>query len=152
MLIKFGWGEDPTPDDMPYRVESYSIEGATEHDEARVGNLEPMRIEMKISIASESAGKGVQLWDHGREQHGNVAEEGKGKITVFRGEGGAGQSVLEIRFTNSWISRLDQSCSANDDRTILDLVIATTEIQMTASDDGSDLRLFNNRRYNQFND
>lgn len=147
MLIKFGWGEDPTPDDMPYRVERYSIEGATEHDDTYVGNLEPMRIEMQIVVAPESAGLGVQLWEQGREQHGNVSEIGKGKIAIYRGEGVVGQSVLEIRFSGSWISRLDQSCAAADDRTVIDLVVATTEIHMTAGDDGSDTRLINYRRH-----
>jgi hypothetical protein len=149
MLIKFGWGEDPTPDDMPYRVESYSIEGATEHGEGLMGNIEPQRIEMKISIAPENAGAGVRVWDHGRDQHRDGDDEhNQGKIAIYRGEG-VGQSVLEIRFAGSWIVQIDQTASAADDRTVLDIVVATTEIRMTAGDDGSDLIMRNQRRYGQ---
>jgi hypothetical protein len=148
MLIKFGWGEDITPDEMPYRVVSYSIEGAAEGGIDLLGNLEPIRIEMKIAIAPESAGNGVRMWDHGRAQHGSVSEEGKGRIVVFRGEG-VGQSVLEIAFQGAWIASIDQSASASEDVTILDVVIAAARVQMTAGDDGSDLILVNHRRYSQ---
>jgi hypothetical protein len=150
MLVKFGWGEDPTPEDMPYRVVSYSISAATEGGVSLLGNIEPQQLEMKISVAPESAGKIVQMWEHGRTQHGTTQEEGHGKIAIYRGEG-VGQSVLEIRFTGTWIAHLDQTCSASDDRTVLDIVLAVTELHMTASDDGSDLRILNHHRYSQVN-
>ncbi len=150
MLIKFGWGEDPTPEDMIYRVESYSIMAAAEGGTHLLGNIEPQQLEMKISVAAEHAGKAVQMWEHGRIQHGTTRDEGHGKIAVFRGEG-AGQSTLEIRFTGTWIAQLDQSCSVSDDRTVLDIVLAITELQLTAGDDGSDLHIINNHRYSQVN-
>ena len=67
---------------------------------------------------------------------------------IYRGEG-VGQSVLEIRFSGSWIAQIDQSASAADDRTVMDIVIATTEIHMTAGDDGSDMIMRNQRRWGQ---
>ena len=150
MLMKFGWGEDPTPDDMPYRVESYTLSAAAEGGVHLLGNIEPQQLEMKISIAPEHAGKGVQMWEHGRTQHGTTRDEGHGKIAIFRGEG-VGQSVLEIRFTGTWIARLDQSCSADDDKTVLDIVLAVTSLQLTAGDDGSDLQMENHQRWAQVN-
>jgi hypothetical protein len=150
MLMKFGWGEDPTPDEMPYRVESYTITAATEGGTHLLGNIEPLQLEMKISIAPENAGKGVRMWEHGRTQHGTTRDEGHGKIAVYRGEG-VGQSVLEIRFTGTWIAQLDQSCSASDDRTVLDIVLAVTQLHLTAGDDGSDLIITNEHRYSQVN-
>jgi hypothetical protein len=145
MLMKFGWGADPTPDDMPYRVESYSIEGATDGGIELRGNIEPHQIEMRISIAPENATRGVSMWDHAINQFSDDEEHGKGKIAIYRGEG-VGESVLEIRFEGAWIARIDQSCSAADDRTMLDIVIAAAILRMT-SHDGAEVQFTNHRRY-----
>lgn len=146
-MIKFGWGEDPTPDDMPYRVEDYSIEAMTEGGVDRPGVLEPYQIEMKISVAPENSSRIVYMWERGNLQMSDEEDSNasKGKLAVYRGEG-VGQSVLEIRFAGAWIARLDQSASATDDRTLIELIIAASELQMT-SGEGAEQMVRNHRRW-----
>jgi hypothetical protein len=142
MLMRFGWGEDPTPEQMPYRVDALTLSSSAA-DTLSVGNVEPQTLIMTISVAPENSGALVEMWRHGRNQHDNVSEDGTGKIAVYRGEG-VGESVLELRFEGSWIAELDATLSSADDRMTMTVMVNVSVLEMSGG--GADVRLANHRR------
>jgi hypothetical protein len=142
MFMKFGWGEDPSIDDMPYKVLNYSFDVVSEAGDTMISNCQPTHITITVEIAPE-ANPGAEFYQYSIDQHDTAAEAGKGKISVFRGQS-VGESIQEISFSNAWIDSVSMSVSEADDKFILTCMIAAANVTV------SGVEMVHNRRIEHF--
>jgi hypothetical protein len=129
MFIKFGWGENPGVEEMPYRVLNYSFDVVSQAGDTQITNCQPTHIVLTVEVPP-GADAGAEFFTYASEQHDTAAERGKGKIAVFRGEG-VGESIQEVTFNNGWIDNLSINASQADDKFIISCVIAAAEITVS---------------------
>lgn len=129
MHILFGWGEDPSVDDMPYRVLNYSIDVVSESGDTMISNCQPTHIVLTVEVPPDGDA-GAEFFNFASEQHDTAAENGKGKIAVFRGRS-VGESIQEVTFNNGWIDSLTINASQADDKFIITALIAAAEITVS---------------------
>jgi hypothetical protein len=129
MHILFGWGEDPSVDDMPYRVLSYNFDVVSESGDTMISNCQPTHIALTVEVPPDGDA-GREFFNFASEQHDTAAENGKGKIAVFRGRA-VGESIQEVTFNNGWIDSLSISASQGDDKFIITAMIAAAEITVS---------------------
>lgn len=142
MHILFGWGEDPSVEEMPYRVLNYSFDIVSEAGDTMISNCQPTHLTITVEIPP-GPNPGQEFYQFATEQHDTAAENGKGKISVFRGRD-VGESIQEIRFTNGWIDNLSMSVSEADDKFVMTCMIAPASVTI------SDVELVHHRRSEHF--
>ena len=129
MHVLFGWGEDPSVDDMPYRVLNYTFDVVSEAGDTMISNCQPTHIALTVEVPPDGDA-GAEFFSFASEQHDTAGERGKGKIAVFRGRS-VGESVQEVTFNNGWIDSLSISASQADDKFIITCMIAAAEITIS---------------------
>ncbi len=129
MFIKFGWGENPSVDNMPYRVLNYSFDVVSQAGDTQITNCQPTHIVLTVEVPP-GADAGAEFFTFANEQHDTAGDNGKGKIAVFRGEN-VGESIQEVTFSDGWIDNLSINASASDDKFIISCVIAAAQITVS---------------------
>ncbi len=129
MYILFGFGEDPSVDDMPYRVLNFGVDVVSESGDTMLSNCQPTHINLTVEVPDQ-ANPGEEFFRFASEQHDTAAENGKGKIAVFRGRS-VGESIQEVRFNNGWIDQLSLNVSDTDDKFVLSCLIAAAEVTVS---------------------
>lgn len=142
MHMLFGWGEDPSVEEMPYRVLHYGFDVVSEAGDTMISNCLPTHINLTVEIPP-GPDPGREFFEYASEQHDTAAERGKGKIAVFRGRD-VGESIQEVRFNNGWLDSVSMSVADTDDKFVLTCTIAAAEITI------SGIELIHHRRAEHF--
>jgi hypothetical protein len=132
MHVIFGWGEDPSVEEMRYRVLNFGLDVVAESGDTTISNCIPTHINMTLELPDE-ANPGQEFFEYAQGQHDTAAEQGKGKIAVFRGRS-VGESIQEIRFNNGWIDSLSLVVGEADDKFVLNVLIAAAEVTVSGVD------------------
>lgn len=130
MFIKFGWGDNPDPKQMKYKVNNYSLSIDTEGDSTQIRNCVPGEINLTIEIPDTEKNPAAEFLAYAVDQHNTADKKGAGKISVFQGEN-VRESIQEITFSKGWITDLDLGSSVHDAATIISLRIAAAEVTVS---------------------
>lgn len=132
MYIVFGFGKNPSADDLKYVVTSYDFSVDTLTADTSPANCLPGEITLQLELPPE-ANPASEFLSFATQQHATAATDGAGKIAVYPGEN-VGQSLQEISFRKGWISHLDVSTSVGDDKFHVTMRVSAAEVTVSGID------------------
>lgn len=129
MYVVFGWGESPSADDMKYTVLQYQFSVSTMEGDTRPANCVPGEIDLTLELPP-TPNPAQDFLNFATQQHTAAAEEGAGKIAVYKGKD-AGESIQEVSFKQGWIVDIGLGAGMHDEMFTVTLRIAASEVTVS---------------------